>query len=657
MMQPSSTNRSANVLLILALAVVGYQVWSLLTTIHFAPDPWTVVLSAAALVAAALITGLFLRFPGKLEVAFIVAAFIIGNAIINFIFVSLTGRSVASIIEAKIVRALDLSRYGATQEALKAASGTGEDFVSSQPAVSRDANLVVNALRQAGFTELNSIKPAHPLLPLIGLNKIPSFLPLSSISNARSSIPNSVTFGCNEGDQREFPIWRTDRYGYNNDDSVYAYPNRVQIVGDSYAQGSCVHQEETTAGVLRRNGYPAYSTGVGGFGPILALATMKEYGERQRPKAVAWLYFDGNDISDLHEKELRSAFVLQYLRDGFSQNLMDRQAEIDTFWRSEAWAAPLQEFENSPALKADWDKKLDENLPLVRSLLGDDITSLRDDENLVRIFTRVVALAQRRVAAWGGKLYLVLIPNMDDYRSGGVSKYRFPVLNELNRLGIPIVDVDQAVRAAGDPLQFFPLRDDWGHFNAKGYRLMARQIMVRLDQDFPPAGAKPAKPSPPAPQAKARPVAPKAEPPRPSEARADYDNFGGTSAIIPVNGGVTPASGASVLGLTVAPTRLNSRFQAHVLMNGLATEDNEFVVAVFRTGATDPVALLKRPVRAGERVTIDEKFEMKAGTADQINLDVRVGLAHPGGEIYVNGDRRGRDRSLPTPFIELRESE
>src|SRR5262249_27678434 len=241
------------------------------------------------------------------------------------------------------------------------------------------------------------------------------------------------------------------------------------------------------------------------------------------------VYFDGNDISDLHEKELRSAFVLQYLRDGFSQNLMDRQAEIDTFWRSEAWAAPLQEFENSPALKADWDKKLDENLPLVRSLLGDDITSLRDDENLVRIFTRVVALAQRRVAAWGGKLYLVLIPNMDDYRSGGVSKYRFPVLNELNRLGIPIVDVDQAVRAAGDPLQFFPLRDDWGHFNAKGYRLMARQIMVRLDQDFPPVGTKPAKPSPTPAQAKARSVAPKVEPPRPAETRADYDNFGWTS--------------------------------------------------------------------------------------------------------------------------------
>jgi hypothetical protein len=72
-----------------------------------------------------------------------------------------------------------------------------------------------------------------------------------------------------------------------------------------------------------------------------------------------------------------------------------------------------------------------------------------------------------------------------------VSKYRFPVLSALRRLGISIIDVDQAVRAAGDPLQFFPVRDDWGHFNAKGYRLMARQIMARVDQDFPPAGKQP----------------------------------------------------------------------------------------------------------------------------------------------------------------------
>jgi hypothetical protein len=657
-MQSSSANSSANLLLCVALLALGYEAWWLVRTVQFALDPWTIVLCVAALLAAALVTALFVRFPGKLEVAFILAGFLVGNFVVNYAFVSFTGRSVASIIDAKIVRAFGPMRQNEAEAAVKAAAPRADDFVSSQPVTTSNANILAQALQDAGFAEVNSIRPAHPLLPLIGLGKLPPFLPMSSASNALSRVPNSVTFGCNEGDQREFPIWRTDRYGYNNDDTVYAYPNRIQIVGDSYAQGSCVHQEETTAGVLRRNGYPAYSTGVGGFGPIFALATIKEYGERQRPKAVVWLHFDGNDISDLSEKELRSAFLLQYLTDGFSQNLMDRQGEIDTFWKSGAWGTPLQEFENSPALKAEWEKKLDENLPLVRRLLGDDISSLRDDESLVRIFTRVLALASLRVSAWGGKLYLVLVPNMDDYRSGGVSRYRFPVLNELRRLSIPVIDVDQAVRAVGDPLQFFPVRDDWGHFNAKGYRLMSRQIMVRLDQDFPPAAEKPARQAPPpAPVATPAAAAP-AQPAARGHGRLHYNNFGVTSAVIPVNtAAVTPESGSSVLGLTVVRNRLNSRFLGHVVINGLATTDNEFVVAVFRSGATAPVAVIKRPLRAGQRTTIDETFEVNPGTTDAISLDVRVGLATPGGELYINGDHKGRDTSIPMPFIEVRESE
>src|SRR5690349_11863792 len=71
-----------------------------------------------------------------------------------------------------------------------------------------------------------------PLLPLIGNGSLPPFLPLGNRSRA-------FTLGCNEGDQRDYPILHTDRYGFNNDDSVYAYPDRILIVGDSFAHGSC----------------------------------------------------------------------------------------------------------------------------------------------------------------------------------------------------------------------------------------------------------------------------------------------------------------------------------------------------------------------------------------------------------------------------------
>jgi hypothetical protein len=450
-LQLNSVNESANALLLVSLAALAYGIWLLLANVYVEFHVWTGILCALLFLAAALAVALFLRFPAKLEVAFAATALVLGTVIGNHAFHALAGRSVVSIFDAKVVGKIEVSRRTATTAAH---SGKDEEFVSSQPAATRDGNLIREALVAAGIEDLTTMRPTHALLPLIGLNRMPPFLPLSSISNALAA-------ACNEGDQREFPIWRTDRYGYNNDDTVFAYPKRILVIGDSYGQGSCVHQEETVAGVLRRNGYPANSVAIGGFDPLLELAALKEYGERQQPKAVLWLYFDGNDITDLAEKGLRSAFLLQYLDDKFSQSLMDRQPEVDAFWKSRTWAASSQEFESSPALKVAWERKLDENLPLVRKYLGEDISSLRDDVNLIRIFGRVLAIAKRRTEAWGGKLYFVFIANMDDYL-GGIPAYRLPVLNEVRKLGIPVIDTDQAVRAAGDPMQFFPLREDWG---------------------------------------------------------------------------------------------------------------------------------------------------------------------------------------------------
>ena len=246
-----SADRSANALLLVSLLGLTYGIWSLLANVYLEFHVWTGVLCALLALAAALSVGLFLQFPAKLEAALAVAALVLATMASIHAFYALSGRSIVSVFDSTVVEKVEAARRKAAA-APRAASGKDEDFVSTQPAATRDATLVIEALRRAGFKDLTAMHPAHRLLPLLALNKIPPFLPLSSISNAL------VVF-CNEGDQREFPVWRTDRYGYNNDDTVFAYPKRILIVGDSFAQGSCVHQEESVAGVLRRNGYPANS--------------------------------------------------------------------------------------------------------------------------------------------------------------------------------------------------------------------------------------------------------------------------------------------------------------------------------------------------------------------------------------------------------------
>jgi hypothetical protein len=629
--QLSSVDRSANALLLVSLLGLTYAIWSLLANVYVEFHAWTGILCALVVLAAVLCVGLFLRFPARLEVAFAVAALVLGTVVGNQMFFWLTGRSVVGIVDAKVVGKAEASRRraAATRQTV---SGKDEDFVSSQPAATRDANLVRAALAAAGIKGLTSMRPAHQLLPLVGLNKIPPFLPLSSISN-------SLALACNEGDQREFPVWHTDRYGYNNDDAVFAHPKRILILGDSYAQGSCVHQEETVAGVLRRNGYPANSAAIGGFDPMLELAALKEYGEKQQPKAVLWLYFDGNDISDLAEKGLRSSFLLQYLNDTFSQSLMERQSEVDAFWRRETWVAPLREYESSPALKAEWEKKLDDNLPLVRKYLGEDISSLRDDENLIRIFGRVMAIAKRRTEAWGGKLYFVFIANMDDYL-GGIPAYRLPVLNEVRKLGIPVIDTDQAVRAAGDPLQFFPLRNDWGHFNAKGYRLMSRQIMARLDQDFP-ATSQPV-------DAAVRSMAPT------GVARLENGEAGAVSAVLsedPEN--ARPDQGSAFLGIAFIPKNRNSILHVRVKASAYASQENSAVFAVFVDGKDTPVKLVSQQV-GRNWVPIDFSFDYPVRTPSPVAFVFRVGPGKPG-TILLNDP--ARPSNFSNPSVEITDSQ
>ena len=350
---------------------------------------------------------------------------------------------------------------------LAAASAAAEEAFPSRPPDSRSADEVSKALSDAGIP--NRLYGGHLMfLPAIAFGKLPPFLPLSSISK-------TVTVACSEGNLPDYPLWKMDRYGFNNDDTVYSFKERILIVGDAAAVGGCVHQDEATAGVLRRNGYPASTISNGGYGPLLELAMLTEYGQAFRPKIILW-FDQPAPLEHLRDSDLRSAFALQYLKDGFTQNLVDRQAEVDALWKDQRWAASYD--------AATWDRKLDENLAAVQSLLGNDITSLRDEENLYRIFGRIIEIAKRRAESWGGKIYVVLLPRRVEYQ-GQPQLYRRGVLDEVGRRGLSVVDVDQGVRAAGgDPLRFFAAR--YGFFNPAGYTLLARQIAARLDQDSPP---------------------------------------------------------------------------------------------------------------------------------------------------------------------------
>ena len=152
------------------------------------------------------------------------------------------------------------------------------------------------------------------------LDENTKFLPLGGYSN-------SIVPFCNENGYWEY--YFSDRYGFNND-NVIDKINSI-VVGDSFAEGFCVKQNETISGVLNKLGITSFSIGKGGNASLLEYAALKEYFDIFNPKRVIWLHYE-NDIYDI-DNEFKHQVLKQYLlNDNFRQNLSERSDEINIFY-------------------------------------------------------------------------------------------------------------------------------------------------------------------------------------------------------------------------------------------------------------------------------------------------------------------------------------
>jgi hypothetical protein len=98
----------------------------------------------------------------------------------------------------------------------------------------------------------------------------PPFVTLSG------GISNKVIVFCNE--TGSWKSYKADRYGFYNPDRVWDESEiDIVLVGDSFAHGYCVAEGDDIAGTFRDRGYRALNLSEGGNGPLVELASIKEY--------------------------------------------------------------------------------------------------------------------------------------------------------------------------------------------------------------------------------------------------------------------------------------------------------------------------------------------------------------------------------------------
>lgn len=354
---------------------------------------------------------------------------------------------------------------------------------------SRDAIEVVMDARSRGVAAVPAVFPAalleqgpgDALNSVIRINRTET-LPLAGVSNKFAVL-------CNESG--EFIAYESDEHGFHNPKGLWNSDQvDIAVVGDSFVHGFCVPSEENFVSLIRRR-YPAtLSLGMGGNGPLLELAGVKEFLPLLKPKVVLWGYFEKNDFTELRN-EAKSPLLLRYLKSSFRQDLTSRQNDLD-----QALLAHIEKEKPRALLRSQQSKnpssfKKASEIAKLRTLrssfatfsgrqqLEDQNAAANKSAGLV-LFRAILQQAKTTVEAWGGSLYLVDLPPWERYAApGSLKQNREQVLQTAAGLDIPIIDIDEAFRSHGDPLSLFPFRRS-GHYNAKGNEIVAAAILERL---------------------------------------------------------------------------------------------------------------------------------------------------------------------------------
>jgi hypothetical protein len=354
---------------------------------------------------------------------------------------------------------------------------------------------VFEDMRAEGIDAWPSVRPSHLIESNGFLTEGHRLFPLGGISN-------KISIVCNESGQ--YLIFKSDEHGFNNPVGLHRKDVlKAVLVGDSFTVGHCVQPGEDIAGQLRNMGINALNLG-NGNGPLIALATLKEYAEDIQPEIVLWIYFEGNDLHDL-KRERTSPMLMRYLEGDYSQNLLERQEEID---------AGLMNFVNSQLMKVIGLNNQTETETVINKLLGikqntkmyimklwhlrnslglptfdnqsPQLQHKRKRNNVLplKLFSEILATAYKRSSEWGGKFYFVYLPELQRYTSAYYdesSLNREDVLAIVHELGIPLIDFHEVLEKHPKPSTLFPFL--YGHYNATGYKLISKLIVSNLKKD------------------------------------------------------------------------------------------------------------------------------------------------------------------------------
>jgi len=289
-----------------------------------------------------------------------------------------------------------------------------------------------------------------------------------------SGLSNSKTIYCNENGY--YSIYQSDRYGFNNPDNEWDKKKiEYLLVGDSFTQGACVNRPSDISSVLRNlSKKSVLNLGIGGNGPLIEYATLREY-LNTNVKKILWIYYEGNDLRDLIS-EKKNNILINYLKDlNFTQNLKVKQNDIDSFLSNQI-KKEERERERERERKI-FKVKLIKFIKIYNTrLLILSAPAPAPATALVPEFKQILQLTKELTNKNNSKMYFVYLPEYSRYKTSYDNKNYHLVKEIVNELKIPFIDIHKEVfLKEQNPLKLFPFELPW-HYNIDGYKKVAETI-------------------------------------------------------------------------------------------------------------------------------------------------------------------------------------
>ena len=286
------------------------------------------------------------------------------------------------------------------------------------------------------------------------------FIPLGDISYTEIAL-------CNESG--DWSLFKSDRYGFNNNDELWDNKNKILLVGDSYVQGACVNSEEKISSqIMKKSNFKVISLANSKTGPISQLGFLLEYTELIKPKKIIWFYYEGNDFEDL-KFEKKNLIAHNYL-DNQIQNLKDKQYEVDYILKQK-----ILNYQKNQTSELELFIKLSRVKNFLYTLYS--IFRPYSEEDL-NIYKKIVTKFKKTASLYNSELYLVYIPSFYRYSMPKIFKNKYnkeKILQIINSEDIKFLDLSDFFNFKNYK-SFFP-HGQFGHFNSKGYSLIADEII------------------------------------------------------------------------------------------------------------------------------------------------------------------------------------